>query len=228
MRALMATVSADRTCRTYDLASGTLLLNLVFQEALTAIVFDQLETTVFVGTSSGAINSFSTQSPPRQREYHMSAKDKVNNQFLGHTAAITCLAVSLDGETLMSGSADENVNIWNIQSKQMVRTLPHKGAVTNVLFMLAPKCMFEQEAKLTLLASNFQRQVREDTFENHTVEVFIAEEVDIRCGPQAAGNSVSDGGGNSSEIEKLRAEIVQLKQTNKELYDFGVQHILKS
>jgi pre-rRNA-processing protein IPI3 len=227
MRALLATVSADRTCKVYDLASGSMLLNLVFQEALTSIVLDQLESNIFVGTCSGAINMFSIQSPPRSREYHMTQKDKLNNQFLGHTGPITCLSVSLDGETLLSGSADENVSIWNIRSKQIIRTLPHKGAITNAFFTLAPKSMFDPETKLTLLASNFQRQVQENAFENHTVELLVtnslrSEAVEVGGGP--AGGSSS---GNSTEIDKLRAEIKELKQSNKELYEFSVKNVLK-
>lgn len=40
---------------------------------------------------------------------------------------MTCLSVSTDGSVLLSGSHDETVRVWDIQSKQCVRTVTLKG-----------------------------------------------------------------------------------------------------
>lgn len=40
---------------------------------------------------------------------------------------MTCLSVSTDGSLLLSGSHDETVRLWDIQSKQCLRTVNHKG-----------------------------------------------------------------------------------------------------
>ncbi len=41
---------------------------------------------------------------------------------------MTCLCVSLDASLLVSGSDDCSVKIWDVQGRQCVRTIPHKGA----------------------------------------------------------------------------------------------------
>lgn len=50
--------------------------------------------------------------------------------FLGPSATrnqVTCLSVSTDGSVLLSGSHDETVRVWDVQSKQCIRTLTLKG-----------------------------------------------------------------------------------------------------
>lgn len=40
---------------------------------------------------------------------------------------VTCLSVSMDGTLLLSGSHDETVRLWDVQSKQSLRCIAHKG-----------------------------------------------------------------------------------------------------
>lgn len=225
LRSFFCSVSTDRTCKIYDLSSGTLLLNLVFQAALTSVTFDHLETKVYAGTTEGTIHEFSLISPPRNKEYHLTKDDSSKNSFFGHTKSVSCLSVSLDGETLMSGSTDENVLIWHIPSKQLIRTLPHKGAITNAKFIVAPKSMFDQEIKLNLIVNHFQRMVDADDLENHVVEILVTEnhgaDVDFRMGEN--GSSFD----NNQELEKLRNEVNNLKKINKEIFEFTVKNCLK-
>lgn len=67
IRAYMTTVSLDRTCKIYDLSSGTLLLNVVFAESLQCVVQNSLETSVYVGTTSGSIYEFNIDALPRTK-----------------------------------------------------------------------------------------------------------------------------------------------------------------
>ncbi len=41
----------------------------------------------------------------------------------GHTEGVTSLALSADGETLISGSADRTIKVWNLSTGKEVRTL---------------------------------------------------------------------------------------------------------
>lgn len=233
MRAILVTVSIDRTCKIYDLSSGSMLLSLVFQEMLTSVTLDRAEIGLFVGTSQGNIYHYKLQSPPRTREYHITDNDKVNSKFYGHTKAVTCLAVSLDEQTLMSGSEDCNVITWNIQSRSMLKTLQHKGAITNAKFILTPKAMFDREVKLELITKSFQR-MREstETVESEVFEFITTPEMD--CGaskselsrtanPSAASQSVDQ----SSELQKLREENEKLRRINQEMFQFSAKNILK-
>lgn len=250
MRALVASVSLDRTCRLYDLASGTLLLNLVFPDPLTSVTIDRLDTKVYVGTYKGNIFEFSLQSPPRAREYHINNELlKTKQRFLGHKGPVTALSVSLDGETLLSGGNDETVHLWHIPSKQLTRSIPHKGAITNAKFILAPKAMFDHETKLNLITNSFKRMIEKDTH-NQVIEVMVSQPVDSSIDDEINGISRHYGIGtgdanhlakskqtngavngsndcNLSEIDQLRSEVQRLKKINKELFEHSVKNVLK-
>lgn len=45
----------------------------------------------------------------------------------GPRSQVTCLSVSTDGSVLLSGSHDETVRLWDVQSKQCIRTVTLKG-----------------------------------------------------------------------------------------------------
>jgi len=83
MRAHIVSVSMDRTCKVYDLASGTLLLSLVYDCILTAVTMGSTEMEIFVGGSDNNIYQFGLHSPPRMREYHPTKEDKAK-KFVGH------------------------------------------------------------------------------------------------------------------------------------------------
>lgn len=60
---------------------------------------------------------------------------------------MTCLSVSTDGSLLLSGSHDETVRLWDIQSKQCLKTMNHKGRhalISTILSSLSVKscCCF--------------------------------------------------------------------------------------
>ncbi|XP_036808926.1 WD repeat-containing protein 18-like [Oncorhynchus mykiss] len=60
---------------------------------------------------------------------------------------VTCLSVSMDGTLLLSGSHDETIRLWDIQSNQSIRSINHKGPVTNALIIPAPANMFLPDSR---------------------------------------------------------------------------------
>lgn len=233
MKAVFCSVSVDRTCKIYDLASGTMLLNMVFPEALSSVTMDKLESNVFVGTNDGPIYKFSLLSPPRTKEYHFDRAQQQKNAFLGHKKSATCLSVSVDGETLLSGGADENVFVWHIKSRQQIRTIPHKGAVTNATFLMTPKAMFNQEVKINPLFQPFQKMAYpSDKIDELCIDVEVLEEVRETQPAENGHNAVrttavGQSSGNQEEIAKLKKEIQHLKMVNKEMYEFTVKNIMR-
>lgn len=233
LRAYLVSVSLDRTCRIYDLSSGTQLLNLVFQESLSSVTMDHLDTKVYCGSTEGNIFEFNLQAPPRMREYHLNADDS-KKKFSGHKGHVTCLSISLDGMSLVSGGVDENVILWHIPSKQVIQTLSHKGSITNAFFTLAPKCMFEPETPLHLIVNNFKRMTDKSEDTNQVVEIMVDQcdttgndvtdrEYVCQIQPQGISEGVSE---TLSELEQLREENRILKRKNKQLYEYGVKKIL--
>jgi len=126
------TCSLDQTAKIHELTSGNLLLNVTFAIPLTAIAVDTLEATVVVGAKSGNIHKFSLSSPPRDLSLTLTP-DKANT-FKGHNKAVRCLALSVSGQVMASGSDDFDVRVWDVKSGLSLRTLTHKGPLTNVRF----------------------------------------------------------------------------------------------
>lgn len=230
MRAWLASVSLDRTCKIYDLSNGVLLLNVVFPEPLTSVTIDHMDSWLYVGTAEGNIYEFNLQSPPRMKEYHMTEAN-TKNKFVGHKGSVTTLSISLDGVSMISGGNDENVLLWHIRSKQLIRTLPHKGAVTNAFFTLASKAMFNQETKLTLITNNFKRMLDNNTSnDDHVVEVLvkraIIETTSNTPEPSIAYCPEKPKEDQLLKLENLQKENIRLHKVNMELFEFATKYVL--
>jgi WD40 repeat protein len=53
----------------------------------------------------------------------------------GHAGVITCLALSPDGKTLVTGSKDRSIRVWDVNSAKVVRILQgHADEITSVVF----------------------------------------------------------------------------------------------
>ncbi|KAJ8957989.1 hypothetical protein NQ318_001991 [Aromia moschata] len=130
-----ATVSNDQTCRVYNLLDGEALLTLVFNEVLTAVVFDAPCWHLFIGSNNGNINQYSLKNPPRTMSYHVS-ENKDRLAFKGHQKKIVCLEINSSGTVLASGSEDNFVFIWEIRSRQILKRIEHKSGITNIRFIM--------------------------------------------------------------------------------------------
>lgn len=228
IQARMVTVSLDSTARIYDLDSGSLLLTLVFGVPLTTACMDLVENYLFVGSTTGDILHFDLRSPPRGREHHVNQKEE-STVFKGHTKAVTCLSVSSNCSSLLSGSADCSVNIWHIASRQIVRTIPHKGPVTSAFFTRAVNAFFTNELKPKILLHSMQRTAGDN--ENEVIEVVNLHGAEDFLKPETffdGSNNASDNTNHSyAELQKARDEIKTLKAINSEIYKFGVKYLMK-
>ena len=143
IKSRLFTCSKDRTVKAYCVASGQYLLNVEFPTSLSSIVVDSAEENLYVGSSKGTIYTVSLKSPPR--DLKLNVEESPENTFKGHTMAVTCLSVSLDGLSLASGSEDKDVRLWHINSRQCLKILPHKGIVTTLLYMIPKPGMLKPE-----------------------------------------------------------------------------------
>lgn len=228
MRARLISVSMDRTCKLYDLASGTLLLSLVFDCLLSAVTMDTTELEVFVGGSDSNIYQFGLRCPPRTQEYHLSKEEKAK-KFSGHTKAVTCLSASIDGVTLLSGSLDSEVMLWHIPSRQCMKVLHHKGPVTNAFFTIAPKCIFSEEMKPTLMLQSFRKS--SDVSEgNVAVSIRMIQDKWYGFHDDYDHDNKSDHisiPSSTTEENGLKEQIMSLKKINSDLYGFALDKILQ-
>jgi len=68
--------------------------------------------------------------------WHTGSKQEKNpiRTFKGHNHRITSVAIGLDGNTIISGSWDESVKLWDLHTGKCLRTLlGHTDAVTSVI-----------------------------------------------------------------------------------------------
>ncbi|CAH2088076.1 unnamed protein product [Euphydryas editha] len=235
MHGRLFTVSSDRSCKVYDLACGEMLLNLIFDEPLSSITLDVLELNIFIGSTEGKIFQFSLTNPPRNRDVLINNEDN-GNVFSSHTKAVTCLSVSLNGDTLMSGSNDEQVILWHIRSKQPVRIIRHKGPVTNAFFTINYDTIYKQDFVPRIVLQNLERTLEKNNTNVAEIEVIVRKEnsfwpkYDDICIDSSYDSVVS----KEMELElkqneaKLKIELEKMKQINSNLYALSIENVLKS
>ncbi|CAG9130388.1 unnamed protein product [Plutella xylostella] len=233
MHGRLCTVSSDRTCKIYDLATGEMLLNLVFDLPLSSVAFDVLELNIFVGTTEGKIHQFSLTNPPRNRDLLVNTEDSRSSPtFISHTKAVTCLSVSLDGETLMSGSNDEQVILWHIRSRQPIRTVRHKGPITNAFFTVNFPAIYKQDFSPTVVLHSLDRTLEKDSDDVTEIEVLTNNKISFW--PEAKGVIVENVPAKILDKDylkkeaQLREELEKLKKINANLYAFSVQKALNA
>ncbi|KAL0879338.1 hypothetical protein ABMA27_003116 [Loxostege sticticalis] len=232
MHGRLATVSSDRTCKIYDLSSGEMLLNIIFDVPLSAIVMDVLELNIFIGSTEGKIYQFSLTNPPRNRDFLVNSEANCPT-FNAHTKAVTCLSVSLDGVTLMSGSNDEQVILWHIQSKQSVQTIRLKGPITNAFFTVNYPAIYKQDFSPSIILHSLDRTLEKDNEEATEIEVLVNKK--IAFWPDLIQNGF-DSSQPSNEIEhefkvkelSLKEELQKLKTINANLYAFSINKALST
>ncbi|KAL3223380.1 hypothetical protein MRX96_027628 [Rhipicephalus microplus] len=240
------TCSADQTCRVFDIDGGDLLATVVLEAALTAVVTDPAEDHIFAGSSTGKIFEVAL--------YKWNTGNKrPEATFLGHEGKVTCLATSLDGQLLVSGSEDCTARVWDVASKQCIHVLHHKGAVTNVLVVPTPVTLTSMRpSPPTLPLGVFKRttQAAKDPngvpvqLESGLMRMSSEEKARRNALPRldlaeallstAASFTVGDGDvdgdedeGSTFEDADLSKQVAMLKEVNKQLYSYAWNCVLR-
>ncbi|XP_036597378.1 WD repeat-containing protein 18 [Trichosurus vulpecula] len=240
-----ATASLDQTVKLWEISSGELLLSVLFDMAIMSVTMDLAEYHLFCGGSDGSVFQVDLFSWPGQREKTFRTEQENGKLFKGHRNQVTCLSVSADGSLLLSGSHDETVRLWDIQSKQCIRTVSHKGPVTNAFIVLAPASMFNPDCKPTLPLPKFSKNL----LGTESSEGSGNEAVMLRLGMHRQGseksyleraeklhsvmcttldkNSLGDQEQLKIRVTELEEEVNTLRKINKDLFDFSSHIITK-
>ncbi|KAM4575427.1 WD repeat-containing protein 18 [Fundulus diaphanus] len=243
-QARVATSSLDRTVKVWELSSGELLLSVLFDVEIMSVTFDPSEYFLFCGGRDGNILQVSLCSQGLTRERSFQSDSEGNQVLKGHRNLVTCLSVSMDGTLLVSGSHDETVRLWDIQSRQSVRCLAHKGPVTNAVIMAVSANMFLPDSRPAIPLPRFSRHL-------HASEGSDGEagEVCVRPARQAQDEEESylqkadrlyslmravsdksvlgDGENTKVRVSELEEEVQTLKKVNKDLFEFSSQLLTK-
>ncbi|KAL4634805.1 WD repeat-containing protein 18 [Arapaima gigas] len=234
-QARVATSSLDQTVKLWEISSGEMLLSILFDVGIMSVTLDPCEYFLFCGGSDGNIFQVSLCSTVKHAETYFAL---VRN-------LVTCLSVSMDGTLLLSGSHDETTRLWDIQSKQSIRTITHKGPVTNAVIVPAPANMFLPDSRPAVPLPRFSRHLNPSEQGEGTESGGAC----LRPGPASQGSeetylekaeklhslmcAVTDktvfGDGENSKVRvaELEEEVKSLKKINKDLYDFSIQLLTK-
>ncbi|XP_034250156.1 WD repeat-containing protein 18 [Thrips palmi] len=230
-RSRIVSVSLDGSCRVYDLSSGKLLLSLVVDgENLTSVVADVLESSLFLGCNSGDILHVSLCDKPRQLQCHLTEEEK-ESVFKGHTKTVTALSSSQDASTLLSASADETVRLWHIESKQSLRTIQHKGQVTNAFLTFLPSQIFAEKMKPNIVMHRLQRVNDSAHSSELSVEISVLNELVFTPMFETEGYSISqvdlskDPSATSEETSYHKKQMNLLQKKNLELFKLASEKI---
>ncbi|KAH0956515.1 hypothetical protein HN011_002292 [Eciton burchellii] len=203
------TISLDGKANIYEVSSGDLLLSLIYNVPLTAIAVNICDSELFVGCINGNILQCNLHNPPRGIEQHVNT-DEENMVFKAHKSNVTALSVSVNCRILVSGSTDKAVHVWDIASKQVLRTMEHKGPVTAAFFAMSLQ--------------------NEEIADKDTVIRVISrgrnleELIDFKS--YVDSNSDPDEQEDVKELENIQEELEKLKSINAKLYQYSVMHIL--
>ncbi|KAM9763006.1 WD repeat-containing protein 18 [Menidia menidia] len=243
-QARIATASLDQTVKVWELSSGELLLSVLFDVEIMSVTFDPCEYFLFCGGSDGNIFQVSLCSQSLSREKSFQSEGEGNQVFKGHRNLVTCLSVSMDGTLLLSGSHDESVRLWDIQSKQSIRCLAHKGPVTNAVIMPAPANMFLPDSRPAIPLPRFSRHLQSaegeagdngDVCVRPGLHAQDEEETHLQRAERLYSlmTAITDkavfGEGENTKVRiaELEEEVQTLKKVNKDLYEFSTQLLTK-
>eukprot|EP00796_Vickermania_ingenoplastis_P011026 gene11026-7662_t len=117
-----ATGGFDSVIKVWDLASGSLMLDLVgHKEAVRSIAMSTTSPYMFSGSDDHAIKCWDLE------------RNEVVREFFGHRSAVHCVSVHPALDVVVSGGRDNTVRVWDIRTRAAVHTLTgHRDSVMSL------------------------------------------------------------------------------------------------
>lgn len=119
---------------------------------------------------------------------------------------------------------DGNVKLWHISSRVCVRTLAHKGPISNAFFTFKPKQMFANDLKPSIVLAPFQTANNDAT---NTIEVItrqtltLCDDFDEELFPRESSEA------SDAKTKALQTDVDLLRTVNSNLYRFTVEKLIE-
>ena len=130
------TCSLDRSLVLYDVSASKQCYSVQLSESAECMVVSPLGTTAFIGGPNGVIHIQDlSQVGASLTAAHKRQSDGGDGRLEGHSRKVTSLVFSLDNCTLVSGSEDGSVRVWDTWTRQCVREFKpmNKCAITSLV-----------------------------------------------------------------------------------------------
>ena len=137
--------------------------------------------------------------------------------FEGHSGTVTSVDFSPDGNTILSGSADNTLKLWSLEGVCLQTFEGHSGTVTSVDFSPDGNTILSGSADNTLKLWSLEG-VCLQTFEGHSGTV-----TSVDFSPD--GNTILSGSGDGSMrvwSQKSSREAMRLYSRGEEWYSFDL------
>lgn len=214
MKARLYTTSIDQTVKIYGLRDGNLLAQITFDASFSSLRPNCVETKLYLGSTSGKIFEYSLDPLPRTLDYEVQQEEKI--VLDGHKKSVTCLATSIDGHTLISGSDDATVIVWHLPSRQLMSIFHLTGSVSGLILRPA----FENAFTSGAVSIPFKQLHRSSTENDLEININTKQSISPITFETVVTYDTSD------DVELLKEKIQQLVKKNKELYSFAMGRIL--
>lgn len=234
-RGRLYSVSIDRTCNIYDPSSGTLLLTLVLDVPLNCVQPNGKDTDLFVGCTDGRIYQFNLHEPPRATEHHVQVRTDEGGEgervvFKGHKSGIVSLSISIDCRYLLSAGVDGKAHVWDIPSRQILRTIDHSSPIGSAFFAKRYENFRVVELRPRVKLTNLQR-ISDEPGKESFIHVITKDRnpldiLDFQSFVQSSHGELLLGDVVSRKLAESRKEIDRLRRINTEIYQYSINCIL--
>ena len=145
--AIVASASADRSVKLFSLAGGAVLRAIELPVALGAVAIDACESTLYAGGQDGRVFEVPLNAAPgtvagskdAARATTAGAASSAGAALEGHSGAITAVACTADGLSVVSTSEDGTCRVWDAASRQTTHVLKQDKGAPLVALVAAPR-----------------------------------------------------------------------------------------
>ncbi|CAG9539200.1 unnamed protein product [Cercopithifilaria johnstoni] len=153
--------SKDHTAALHSVIANICLLKISCDMALSSCAIDPAECRLFLGAVDGSLVQLDLYTLNKTEVSVVIGEESVRTlpQFKGHSAELVWLDVNHDGSLLASGDVCGIYVIWDISSRQCLKTSSLKGPICKLKFNTRWKAVEESDKKKqTFPTSNLKRQ----------------------------------------------------------------------
>jgi len=147
--------SLDKTVKVHDPSLKTTILTMVFNHPVTSLACDASESMLFVGFENGTIGivnliKLANDLPDSNTTAPTVNINESNSAFCSITKAhlkrITSINVGLDSSYFVTGSLDCQVKMWDVYSRQCIKSISYQNIVSSVRLCMMPPNMLSNES----------------------------------------------------------------------------------
>jgi hypothetical protein len=143
-----------------------------FDAPITATALSADRTRLLVGSKNGRVRLWEVTLVDPTDVRDRKVETRLLQTFTGHREAVTALVFGLDRQTIVSGSRDRSLQLWNVQSGETLRRYSgHRGAVTAVVVSSEGRSVFSTSEDSTVKQWDMLTGMEQRTLTGHTGSV---------------------------------------------------------